>query len=130
MNVERLLDDVNLSTILFARSGLCLTLEFLDMRNGNEAGTLVCSGLVFFAYHADPDDLLPQYVGEVNRTEIPHVDAWALLRRLGYRYTGVAGEAPFPNQGKLHHIHIEGGIIVEIVCRAAVFTRSPDGSIG
>lgn len=112
---QRLLADVNLSTVVFRQNCSEIVLEFLNMTDGGAVGFIVCSGLVLFSYQLSPGDELPQYVGEVDYVPVEGVAVEALLNRLNY---GFRSDPPFP---KCHHIHIDGGLSVDIVCTAARF---------
>jgi hypothetical protein len=124
MTEERLLKDVNLSDIQFSEDHRSVALAFLSMSDGAEVGTLVCSGLAFFAYSNDPDESLPSYAGEVSRRSIPGADeARRLLQGLGYGYRDFSGMRLVDNSATLYHVHVEGSFTLDVVCREARLVR-------
>jgi hypothetical protein len=122
MKTDRLLTDVNLSSIAFATAGSGIDLTFLNMRDGQEAGIISFSGLILFNYHA-PEGALPEYVGEVNHAVVPSDEVLPLLDRLHYGFTVSLGAKARPKGSEVHYIHIEGALIVDIVCEVIRFAR-------
>jgi hypothetical protein len=92
------------------------------MRDGQEAGIISCSGLILFNYHA-PESALPEYVGEVNHSVVPSDEVLPLLDRLHYGFTVSLGVKVRPEGSDVHYIHIEGALIVDIVCEVMRFAR-------
>jgi hypothetical protein len=125
MKVDRLLNDVNISTMVFSESSSCVTFEFLNMTDGASAGSLVCDGLRVFRYLSPPGSGLPVYVGEVNHALVPDVEARPLFQRLGYNLEGRAEGVPVEHSSELHYVCIDGGLTIEIVCTEVRF-RSKD----
>jgi hypothetical protein len=118
-----LLEDVNLSEICFGRNGTSVTLAFLNMSDGSEVGTLVCSGLAFFAFSHDPDGSLPVYVGEVYRVPVRGAgEVRELLKRLGYGFRDWSGSLS-EVEATAYHVHAEGGITLDIVCQKTTWQR-------
>ena len=113
MSLQQLLVDVNLSEIEFPASRSEAVLTFLNMSDGDGVGSLVCSGLVAFVYHNFAGGGLPQYVGEVNCRGVTGGEARSLIARHGYA-CGANQNEPL---GELHHVHIEGDSVIEIMCR-------------
>jgi hypothetical protein len=123
MKIERLLADVNLSDIAFPESSSNVVLSFLNMSDGGAVGSLVCNGLVVFAYQTAPGSGLPQYVGEVNHALVSGDGASALLQRLRYDFKDSRGGALIPDAVQIHHVCIEGGVSIEIVCAEVRLVR-------
>lgn len=115
MKVE-LLTDVNLSEIAFPGVSSKVVLNFLSMGDGRLVGSIVCTGLVVFSYHTVPGSELPQYVGEVNDTLISAEEVRVLLQRLCYGFEKSYERTKIPIADQAHHVHIEGGVVLEIVC--------------
>ncbi|HWZ59310.1 MAG TPA: hypothetical protein VNW46_10060 [Gemmatimonadaceae bacterium] len=114
MKAQQLLADVNLSEVVFPAASSTAILRFLNMHDGGAVGSLVCRGVVVFAYHTRPESSLPEYVGEMNHTAVLSRDVPTLLA--GLRYSWHGGAAVTPEGGALQHVHIEGGLVIDIVC--------------
>jgi hypothetical protein len=87
MKPKRLLSDVNLSDITIPAATATVVLSFLNMSDGRAVESLVCNGVIVFAYQTPMGRGLPQYVGEVNHVLLSSNDAVAVLQRLGYGFT-------------------------------------------
>jgi hypothetical protein len=113
VTTQRLLADVNLYEIAFPAPSSKVVLTFLNMSDGAGIGSLVCTGVIAFAYHTYEGGGLPQYVGEVDRASVTPEAVPALLERLRYGFNG-------PIDGdQFYHVHIEGGLVIDIVCTEA-----------
>lgn len=112
----KLLTDVNLSEIVFPPAGSKVILSFLSTRDGGAVGSLTCTGVVVFTYHTLPASSLPQYVGEVDHATVSPEEVPTLLERLCYGFTGPRGGPAIPGDSQVHHVHIEGGLVIDIVC--------------
>lgn len=118
MTKKRFLNDVNLTEIHYAKDGSSVTFIFLNMSDGAVVGTLTCVGVAFFSCSNDPDCTLPQYVGEVTCTPIANrKDALSLLNKLGYGYSDPSGIELVEVTAELFHVHLEGGLMIDVVCR-------------
>lgn len=117
---QRLLSDVNLSDVAFREDASEMILDFLNMTDGDEVGSIVCSGILVFSYRLDLGEQLPQYVGEVDYVLVEGGAAKVLLSKFGYYLRStLENDPPFP---KCHHVHIEGGgLCIEIVCTNVKF---------
>jgi hypothetical protein len=104
--------DVNLSEIQFPGSSSEVLLRFLNMSDGAAVGALVCVGVIAFTYRDALECALPAYIGKVDHTLITAPNAGGLLERLGIRVD--MGRLPV----EIHHVRVEGGLDIEIVCRA------------
>lgn len=116
MKLEHLLCDVNLSEIIVPAASSKVILHFLNMSDGSAVGTIICSGVVTFTYQAPIGVALPAYVGAVTDELVSGDAASTLLQRLRYGFKDDRLGEPKVDAGEFHHVHIEGGIIVEIVC--------------
>jgi hypothetical protein len=114
VKAQELLADVNRSEIVFPEASSTAILSFLNMRDGGAVGSLVCSGVVVFAYHTLSESSLPHYVGEVNHARVLSHEVPTLLAGLRYGWRG--GAAVTPEGGELQHVHIEGWVVIDIVC--------------
>jgi hypothetical protein len=116
-----LLDDVNLSEINFRSDPVAETeFLFLNMSDGAEVGSLICTGVLVFSYQARHGFDFPLYIGEVNHAVVPPDKAESLLERLH----GVYGEFPDPtvsDGGRLHYIHMEGSNLIKLACTGVKF---------
>ena len=122
MTPERALTDVNLSEIQFTPSTSDVVLDFLNMSDGNNTGTLVCRGVIAFLYHAPVDVSLPVYIGQVDIARLSGDDADTLLKRLG-RDSWDGEEAL---SGEIDYVRAEGWCVVEIACLAAKVVQRTD----
>lgn len=116
MKFEGLLADVNLSNINFSAGSSRVVLSFLNMSDGGSVGSLICDGVTVFDYRTLPGNGLPQYVGEVNHALIASNEVPALLDSLRYSFSESNGHKSIRHADAVHHVHIEGGVVIEIVC--------------
>jgi hypothetical protein len=117
--INTLLSDVNLSALSFSNDGRVLTIDFLNMTDGNPCAQLIASGVVVFNYHntfGSDEDALPAYVGEVTCRELREQDKDAALSRLGYGFLGRGVVTFVPEAGRFQ-IHVEGGELgIDLIC--------------
>ena len=116
---KTLLSDVNLSSLSFSNSGRVLTIDFLNMTDGDRCAQLIAIGVVIFNYHnafEDDEDALPCYVGEVTCRALREPTKDVALLQLRYRFIG-SGVMAFKPEIGLFHIHIEGGqLCIDLIC--------------
>ena len=89
------------------------------MSDGDEVGSLACSGLVTFVYHNFAGGGLPHYVGEVIHNLVTPDGARELIECSGYIF-GADQAEPL---GGLHHVRIEGDSLIEIICGDVTLMR-------
>jgi hypothetical protein len=117
--INTILADVNLSTLSFSDNGRNLTMEFINMNDGNPCAQMTASGIVAFQYQntfENDDDAFPVYVGEVTWQEFGAKEAAAILSQLGYGFFVRGATLFIPKSGRFH-IHVEGGaVMVDLIC--------------
>jgi len=125
MNTTRVLHDVNLAEIAFAKEGQELVLTFLNMIDGHAVGVVNCTGVLVLEYHTALSSL-PLYVGEVNLGEMTIVaEGQEVLNRLNYSFFDSSGTVLRPSRDTLHFLQVEGGEVrIQIVCEELRFLAS------
>jgi hypothetical protein len=110
---EILLRDVNLVEVSIPPESAKVVLQFLDMKAGDSAGTLVCAGLIAFKYENVEDGYLPAYVGEVRTLPVSKEAIRRDFENVASQFDGKS-EAP----GKLVRVQLEGNVTIDILCRS------------
>jgi hypothetical protein len=86
------------------------------MSDGGEIGALHCNDVVLYSYQVLIGSSLPLYVGEVHDNLIRSDELPQLLTRLKYAFRlGEDAESKM-GIGPFHHIHVDGGVMIDIVC--------------
>lgn len=113
---RHLYSDVDLSDLTFDAAASRVVLRFFTKTDGSEIESIVCTGVVLFGYHCPLDEDLPVYIGEVDHTTVPRRDAVGLFERLHYGYREPSGGVLIPDADYVQHLHVEGGVTVDILC--------------
>jgi hypothetical protein len=127
------LEDVSIEQIEISKSGIHVTIRFIDMHKGQPCAVIKCEYLYIFDYHcALEEDDFPGYIGNVDHVVLSGQEIKNTLDALNFRF-GVS-ENPvkplenikqyIPESESLHFLDIEGGeISIRILCRSVVVEK-------
>lgn len=133
--MKKILEDVNLISVVFSKNGEDVLLKFADMYKLKECASANCRSVYIFDHH-NAGARFPVYVGEVNSLELSGRAIGEKMEEVGFRFC--VDECPWapgkgarktytPETDKAYFIHMEGGeISTNIVCGDFEFHQIED----